>query len=140
MTCIGAVKIMTRIAERGVEGFYSDGKPKLGGYEEAMHFMDETIVQEDEFLRYRITERFNQILRDVHKDYAVNLAEDANMHVAPMTEMAEGILSALNQVKAGDVQVGTLGDALGLMMEKMGMEDVDLFAGLLEDSVCTESE
>ena len=137
---IGAVNNMTHIAERGIEGFYSDGTPKPEGYEEAMHFMDETIVQEDEFLRYRITERFNQILRDLYKVYAADHAEGAKQHSAPMDEMAEGILSALDQIKAGNVQVDTLGDALGLMMEQMGMEDVDMFAGLLDDSVGIECE
>ena len=105
-----------------------------------MHCMDETIVQEDEFLRYRITERFNQILRDLYKVYAADHAECAKQHSAPMDEMAEGILSALDQIKAGNVQVDTLGDALGLMMEQMGMEDVDMFAGLLDDSVGIECE
>lgn len=29
-----------------------------------MRFVDETVANEDEFLRYRITERFKQILKD----------------------------------------------------------------------------
>ena len=65
---IGAVNDMTRIAERGIEGMFADASSKPEGYAEAMRFMDETVVNEDEFLRYRITERFNQILRDVYRE------------------------------------------------------------------------
>ena len=79
-------------------------------------------------------------MRDLYKVYAADHAEGAKQHSAPMDEMAEGILSALDQIKAGNVQVDTLGDALGLMMEQMRMEDVDMFAGLLDDSVGIECE
>ena len=120
---IGAVNDMTRIVEKGIEGVFSDGVPRPEGYDEAMRFMDETVVNEDEFLRYRITERFNQILRDVYKDYAATYAEDAQQRSAPLTDIAEEMLSVLSQIKSGEVKVESVEDAVQLMAEQMGMTE-----------------
>ena len=38
--------------------------------------MNETVVDEDDFLRFRISERFNQIMRDTFKLYQKNVRED----------------------------------------------------------------
>lgn len=120
---IGAVNDMTRIAEKGIEGAFSDGVLRPKGYDEAMRFMDETDVNEDEFLRYRITERFNQILRDVYKDYAAEFAEDAHQRFASLEDMAEGMLSVLDRIKSGEVKVESVEDAVRLMAEQMDASD-----------------
>lgn len=120
---IGAVNDMTRIAEKGIEGVFADSVLRPEGYDEAMRFMDETVVNEDEFLRYRITERFNQILRDVYKDYAAAYAEDAQQRSAPLTDITEGMSSVLDRIKSGKVKVDTIEDAVRLMAEQMGMTE-----------------
>ena len=124
---IGAVNNMTRIAERGIEGLFADDTAKLDGYDEAMRFMDETVVNEDEFLRYRITERFNQILRDVYKEYASEYVEGAKLRSAPLTDMAEGMLTALEKIKSGEVKVDTIEDAMQLMAEQIGISNTESF-------------
>ena len=85
--------------------------------------MDETVVNENEFLRYRITERFNQILRDVYKEYAAIFAESAAQRSTPMKDMAEGMLSVLDRIKSGEVRVDSVEDAVRLMAEEVGMTD-----------------
>ena len=61
---INTINNLAAVVQRGVEN-YSIGVGMPDGYSEAMNYINETRVNEDEFLRYRITERFNQILRDV---------------------------------------------------------------------------
>ena len=130
---IGAVNNMTRIAERGIEELFADGTVKPEGYADAMRFMDETVVNEDEFLRYRITERFNQILRDVYKDYAVEFADMAEQRSAPMEEMAANILTMLDRIKSGEVKVDTIEDSLAAMMGQMGVTEEEMVIGLLDE-------
>lgn len=84
---IGAVNDMTRIAERYIKDLFTDASSKSEGYADAMRFMDETIVNKDEFPRYRITERFNQMLRDMYKKYD------------PQADIAEVMLSVLDKTK-----------------------------------------
>ena len=69
---IGTVNNMLKIAQHGVENYYSDNKSKPDDFNNAMNYMNETVVNEDDFLRFRISERFNQILRDVYDVYANN--------------------------------------------------------------------
>ena len=130
---IGAVNDMTRIAESGIEGMFADVSSKPEGYADAMRFMDETVVNEDEFLRHRITERFNQILRDVYQEYAAEYAESAAKRSAPMKDMAEGMLAVLDKIKSGEVRVDSVEDAVRLMAEEMGMTDGET-AALFSDN------
>ena len=130
---IGAVNSMTRIAERGIEELFADGTVKPEGYDEAIHFMDETVVNEDEFLRYRITERFNQILRDVYREYAVEFADMAEQRSAPMEEMAANILTVLDRIKSGEVKVDSVEDSLAAMMGQMGVTEEEMVIGLLDE-------
>lgn len=59
---------MLAIAQRGIENYYSDNN-KPADFDNAMNYLNETVVNEDDFLRFRISERFNQILRDVYELY-----------------------------------------------------------------------
>ena len=120
---IEAVNDMTRIVERGIEGMFADASSKPEGYADAMRFMDETVVNEDEFLRYRITERFNQILRDVYREYAAEYTESAAKRSAPMKDMAEGMLAVLDKIKSGEVRVDSVEDAVRLVAENIGTDD-----------------
>jgi hypothetical protein len=113
---------MTRIVDRGIEGMFADASSKPEGYADAMRFMDESVVNNDEFLRYWITERFNQILRDVYKKYTPQYAESAAKRSAPMKDMAEGMLSVLDRIKSGEVRVDSVEDAVRLMAEEINVD------------------
>lgn len=101
---------------------FADASFKPEGYADAMRFMDESVVNNDEFLRYWITERFNQILRDVYKKYAPQYAESAAKRSAPMKDMAEGMLSVLDRIKSGEVRVDSVEDAVRLMAEEINVD------------------
>ena len=119
---INTINNLTAVMQQGVEN-YAAGAGQPEGYDDAMKYINEAKVDEDEFLRYRITERFNQILRDVYQEYAAEFAESAAKRSAPMKDMAEGMLSVLDRIKSGEVRVDSVEDAVRLMAEEMRTAD-----------------
>lgn len=64
---INTINNLNLVVKREVENYVSDvDMPECYGY--AMSFINEMKVDEDELLRYRITKRFNKILRDMYSD------------------------------------------------------------------------
>ena len=127
---INTINNLTAVIQRGVENYAEDaGMPE--GYGEAMDYINETKVDEDEFLRYRITERFNQILRDVYNANADNAEKNVPSVIAESNEMTEFMIELLNQVRAGEVEIETPIDAVALMMVKMGVSKSEM-ADLLD--------
>ena len=96
------------------------------GYDAAMNYINETKVDEDEFLRYRITERFNQILRDVYAANADNANKNVPSAIAESNEMTGFMLELLDQVKSGKVEIETPMDAVAMMMVKMGVSEQEM--------------
>ena len=96
---INTINNLTAVVQRGVEN-YAAGAGVPAGYGEAMNYINETKVDEDEFLRYRITERFNQILRDVYNANADNAEQNVTSVIAENNEMTGFMLELLDQVKA----------------------------------------
>ena len=88
------------------------------GYDDAMTYINENKVDEDEFLRYRITERFNQILRDLHSEF--NADEQMPPIITDANEMSANMIDLLDLVKAGEVKLDSPMDAVELLMERMG--------------------
>ncbi len=64
---INTINNLNLVVQREVENYVSDvDMPE--GYGSATSFINEMKVDEDELLRYRITKRFNKILRDMYSD------------------------------------------------------------------------
>ena len=122
---INTINNLTAVVQRGVENYVS-GTGVPAGYGEAMKYINETKVDEDEFLRYRITERFNQMLRDVYSANAEKAEKNVPSAIADSNEMTGFMLELLDQVKAGDVEIETPMDAVTLMMEKMGVSEEEI--------------
>ena len=122
---INTINNLTAVVQRGVEN-YAAGAGMPEGYNEAMSYINETKVNEDEFLRYRITERFNQILRDVYAANTDNDAESVPSAIAESNEMTGFMLELLDQVKAGEVEIETPMDAVALLMVKMGVSEQEM--------------
>ena len=122
---INTINNLTAVVQRGVEN-YAAGAGMPEGYGEAMSYINETKVDEDEFLRYRITERFNQILRDVYNANADNAEKSVPSAIAESNEMTGFMLELLDQVKAGEVEIETPMDAVALMMVKMGVSEDEM--------------
>ena len=122
---INTINNLTAVVQRGVENYAADaGMPE--GYGEAMSYINETKVDEDEFLRYRITERFNQILRDVYAANADNANKNVPSAIAESNEMTGFRLELLDQVKTGEVEIETPMDAVALLMVKMGVSEHEM--------------
>lgn len=128
---INTINNLTAVVQRGVEN-YSAGASMPDGYSEAMDYINETKVDEDEFLRYRITERFNQILRDVYNANADNAEKSVPSVIAESNEMTGFMLDLLNRVKSGEVEIETPMDAVALMMVNMGVSEEEM-AEVLEE-------
>lgn len=122
---INTINNLTAVVQRGVENYAaSAGMPE--GYGEAMNYINETKVDEDEFLRYRITERFNQILRDVYNDNADKVAENIPTIIKDSNDVTAGMIEILDNIKSGETTIETPDDAIKLMMEKMGISEEDM--------------
>ena len=122
---INTINNLTAVVQRGVEN-YAAGTGMPAGYGEAMSYINETKVDEDEFLRYRITERFNQILRDVYSANAEKAEKNVPSAIADSNEMTGFMLELLDQVKSGKVDIETHMDAVALMMVKMGVSEKEM--------------
>ena len=123
---INTINNLTAVVQRGVEN-YAAGAGVPDGYGAAMNYINETKVDEDEFLRYRIAERFNQILRDVYNANAANSEKSVPSVIAESNEMTGFMVELLDQVKAGDVEIETPMDAVALMMVKMGVSEQEMY-------------
>ena len=119
---INTINNLTAVVQRGVENYSSASQPE--DYEDAMKYINETKVDEDEFLRYRITERFNQILRDLHSEF--NADEQMPPVITDANEMSANMINLLDMVKKGEVEIDDPMDAVKLMMERMGVRERDM--------------
>ena len=122
---INTINNLAAVVQRGVEN-YSIGAGLPDGYAEAMTYINETKVNEDEFLRYRITERFNQILRDVYDDNAVNASPSIPPAIAETNEIAGHMVDILDKVRSGEIRLDCPEDAVELLAERMGVSEEDL--------------
>ena len=128
---IGTVNNMLTIAQRGIENYYSDNKPKPDDFDSAMNYLNETVVNEDDFLRFRISERFNQILRDVYELYKSSVGEKIPQKKNSINEMTGDILTVLDKIKSGEVKVDSIEDAMAVMMEQMGVSNTDMAEAIM---------
>ena len=122
---INTINNLTAVVQRGVENYAScAGMPE--GYSAAMNYINETKVDEDEFLRYRITELFNQIIRDVYSANTEKAEKNVPSAIVASNEMTGFMLELLDQVKSGEVDIETPMDAVALMMVKMGVSEEEM--------------
>ncbi|EGC04161.1 DNA-binding helix-turn-helix protein [Ruminococcus albus 8] len=128
---INTINNLTAVVQRGVENYVA-GAGMPDGYGAAMNYINETKVDEDEFLRYRITERFNQMLRNVYSVNADRAEKGIPSAITESNEMTGFMLDLLDQVKAGEVDIETPMDAVELMMGKMGVSEQDMAQGIMD--------
>ena len=138
---INTINNLTAVMQRGVEN-YATGAGMPEGYGEAMSYINETKVDEDEFLRYRITERFNQILRDIYADNNAKARKQVPPIIADTNDMTAHMIDVLDMVKSGTAQIETPDDAVQLMIERMGVteDDISGFYDLLSDSLFSDGD
>ncbi|SFC71505.1 hypothetical protein [Ruminococcus albus] len=124
------------------------GADMPAGYGETMNYINETKVDDYEFLRFRITERFNQVLRDVYSANVDRAEKNIPSAISDSNKITGFMLELLDQVKAGNVEIETPMDTVALMMVKMGVSEqkmVDVLGELSDDGdsiseVCASSD
>lgn len=138
---IGTVNNMLTIAQRGIENYYSDNKPKPDDFDNAMNYLNETVVNEDDFLRFRISERFNQILRDIYELYKASANDKIPQKKNSINEMMGDILTVLDKIKSGEVAVNSVEEAMAAMMAQMGVSDTEMSEAIMSfDDVFPDAE
>ncbi len=123
---INTVNNMLKIAAHGIENYYADNKPKPDGFNDGINYINETVVAEDDFLRFRISERFNQILRDLFDLYQNSVSSAIPQKTDSINEMTGNILAVLDKIKADGIQLDSPEDAIMLMMQQMGISEKEM--------------
>ena len=121
---INTINNLTAVVQRGVENYSSASQPE--GYEDAMKYINETKVDEDEFLRYRITERINQILRDLYEENNVSSHEQVPPIISKTNKMTGYMVEILDKVKSGEVKLDSPEQAAMMLAERMGVSECDM--------------
>ena len=117
---INTINNLTAVVQRGVEN-YAAGAGMPDGYGEAMNYINETKVNEDEFLRYRITERFNQIIRDLYAENNAAAREQVPPIISETNAISGYMVEILDKVKSGEVQLDSPKQAAMMLAERMGV-------------------
>ena len=136
---INTINNLAAVVQRGVENYSLDAGSQPEGYDEAIKYINETKVDEDEFLRYRITERFNQILRDLYAENNASVKEQVPPIISETNAMSGYMVDILDKFKSGEVQLDSPKQAVMLLAERMGVEETDmdqLIKCLLDDEEC----
>ena len=123
---INTINNLTAVVQRGVENYSIGAGSQPDGYDDAMKYINETKVDEDEFLRYRITERFNQILWDLYAENNASAQEQVPPIVSETNVMTGYMVDILDKVKSGEVQFDSPKQAAVMLAERMGVEEIDM--------------
>ena len=118
---INTINNLAAVVQRGVENYSLGAGEQPEGYDEAIKYINETKVDEDEFLRYRITERFNQILRDLYAENNRSAREQVPPIISETNAMSGYMVEILDKVKSGEVQLDSPEQGAMLLAERMGV-------------------
>ena len=116
---------MINITQSGLETMFK-GEEKPEGYDSAMRYISETPVNEDEYLRFRISERFNRILRDVYNHHSSAVNKDFINRMAESKMLSSSMLKALERIKSGELVVNDFEDALKIVLDESDVDFPDL--------------
>jgi len=108
---------------------------KVPENDEMMAFLQQSVVDEDEYLRYRISERFNMVMKslfDSHKKDKL-LPEQADM-VSEMKEQVQTYLDARKTEPANKAKAILLCKQLGLNASKLTDEEWRVLMKVLDSS------
>ena len=115
----------------------NDNNEKYGNNtrDEILNFLQNSIINEDEYLRYRISERFNEIMKslfEAHKKDA--LSPEHNEVIEDMKNMIQGYASDRKTEPENKSKAILLCKQLGLNTSKLDDEEWKVLMGVLERS------
>ena len=120
------------VTQSGLETMF-EGEEKPEGYDSAMRYISETPVNEDEYLRFRISERFNRILRDVYNHHSSAVNKDFINRMAESKMLSSSMLKALERIKSGELEVNNFDDALNIVLAESDVDFPDLSEAEISD-------
>ena len=123
---VNTINNLAAVVQRGVENYAISAGEQPEGYDEAIKYINETKVDEDEFLRYRITERFNQILLDLYAENNGSAEEEVPPIISETNAMSGYMVDILDKVKLGEVQLDSPEQAAMMLANRMGVEETDI--------------
>jgi transcriptional regulator with XRE-family HTH domain len=107
----------------------------VAGRDEIMAFLQQSVIDEDEYLRYRISERFNEIIKslfDAHKADKLPPEYDAVLH--DMKDQVQTYLDARQQQGAERGKLILLAKQLGLDISRLSDEEIAVLIKALQRS------
>ena len=122
---------MLNMTQSGFETMFKD-EEKPEGFDSAMKYIDETQVNEDEFLRFRISERFNRIIRNIYDDHASTVNQKFVDRMAESKMLSSCMLKAIEKIKSGELVVNDFEDALDAVFREAGIECPELTEAEME--------
>ena len=106
-----------------------------GGRDEILEFLQNSVIDEDEFLRYRISERFNDILKSLFEAHIKDgLSEEQTEVVNDIKEMVQSYLQNRKTETEAKAKVILLCKQLGLNASKLDDEELRVLIKVLERS------
>ena len=123
---------MLNMTQSGFETMFKD-EEKPEGFDSAMKYIDETQVNEDEFLRFRISERFNRIIRNIYDDHASTVNQKFVDRMAESKMLSSCMLKAIEKIKSGELVVNDFEDALDAVFREAGVECPELTEAEMEE-------
>ena len=103
--------------------------------DEMMTFLQEAVVDEDEYLRFRISERFNAVMKSLFDRHKKDeLAAEYQGMLDNMKEQIETFIDARKTESAAKSKATMLCKQLGLNTSKLTDEDWRVLMKILEDS------
>lgn len=123
---------MLNMTQSGFETMFN-GEEKPEGFDSAMKYIDETQVNEDEFLRFRISERFNRILRNIYDNHTSTVNQKFVDRMAESKMLSSCMLKAIEKIKSGELVVNDFEDALDAVFREAGVECPELTEAEMEE-------
>lgn len=103
--------------------------------DDIMAFLREAVIDEDEYLRYRISERFNAIMKslfDTHK--ADTLSDEQSGIIMQMKSDVKDYLKNRESESHAKAQMLLWAKRLGFNISKLTLEEQQIFMRVLQDS------
>jgi hypothetical protein len=101
--------------------------------DEVMTSLQEAVIDEDEYLRYRISERFNIIMKNLFEAHKRDAPPDGQTEMMnEMKEAAKTYISHKDNPKYGKLVI--LGKQIGLNITKLSEEEINVLDKALQKS------
>ena len=127
---MNAMNQMYKLAEETIK---SQGLAENG--DEILALLQQTVVNEDEYLRYRISERFNILMKKLFDAHKKDVLPDTQQDI--LKEYKEGLQNYLADKEtqsAGKAKLILLGKQIGLNMNDLTNEEVNAVIKALQKS------